>query len=232
MLRRMPLDPSVYTYRTYIVSSGDSFSAGKAAEFEAELEKTKHDDGDAGEERGLHTGDAAVDQVDRTFGSKSDSDSGSYTIVTVPRARRVHQSYLTAPFSTLQCFWACLNVLRGVHPDQKPHPRSMSSPYPDLILTNGPATAVCVILAAKLLRLLNFLFAPLTYPASSGESHPRPLQLRTIFVESWARVKTLSLSGKILLPFADRFLVQWPYLEGKSAWRGMRKTEYVGTLVE
>ncbi|KAL2013777.1 hypothetical protein VTN00DRAFT_1302 [Thermoascus crustaceus] len=230
MLRRMPLDSSVYTYRTYIVSSGDSFSAGKAAEFEAELQKPRHDD--TGEERGLRTGDAAVGQDGRASRSKSDSDSGSYTIVTVPRARRVHQSYLTAPFSTLQCFWACLNVLRGLHPDQKSHLGSMSSPYPDLILTNGPATAVCVILAAKLLRLLNFLFAPLTRPASSGEKHPRPLQLRTIFVESWARVKTLSLSGKILLPFADRFLVQWPYLEGKSAWRGMRKTEYVGTLVE
>lgn len=242
MLRRMPLDPSVYTYRTYIVTSGDSLSAAKAVEFEAELEKQKRCD--ASEERNLHMGDAAGGQHDRVSQADGSSTSGcrsdSYNIATVPRARRVHQSYLTAPFSTLQCFWACLNVLRGVHPDQKPHPRSLSSPYPDLILTNGPATAVCVILAAKLLRLLNFIFAPLTAmnfwgqgrdAASNGEKHPAPLQLRTIFVESWARVTTLSLSGKILLPFADRFLVQWPALEGRSAWRGMRKTEYVGTLV-
>lgn len=36
MLRRMKLDPSTYTYRTYVVSSGDNFSAARAVEFETE----------------------------------------------------------------------------------------------------------------------------------------------------------------------------------------------------
>ncbi|KAL2864616.1 glycosyltransferase family protein [Aspergillus lucknowensis] len=213
MLRRMQLDPTKYTYRTYVVSSGDNFSATKAAEFESTL---------------LNRG-----------------ETQSYTIVTVPRARKVHQSYLTAPFSTLQSFYSCLMVLCGLHPDQQARLRELPSPYPDIILTNGPATAVCVILAARLLRLycycLSFLFF--------GRIHLRPssvadtkasgkapasgeFRLRTIFVESWARVTTLSLSGKILLPFADRFLVQWPALEGRRAWWGMRKTEYVGFLVD
>ncbi|KAL4868809.1 hypothetical protein BDV12DRAFT_169085, partial [Aspergillus spectabilis] len=215
MLRRMQLDPAKYTYRTYVVSSGDNFSASKAAEFESTL-----------------TGHGAGPE--------------SYCIVTVPRARRVHQPYFTAPFTTLQSLWSCLLVLRGLHSDQqqKGLPPQLPSPYPDLILTNGPATAVCVVLAAKLLRMchncLGFLF-----PARK-HSHPRSMagargdrkaplsedvRLRTVFVESWARVKTLSLSGKILLPFADRFLVQWPALEGRRAWPGMRKTEYVGPLV-
>lgn len=214
MLRRMALDPSKYTYRTYLVSSGDNFSAAKAVEFETE------------------------------YLAPSQSATGSYTIVTVPRARRVHQSYLTAPFSTLQSFWACLSVLRGLHPDQKSVPSHMVSPYPDIILTNGPATAVCVILAARLLRLYHF-FSSRIFPqngqrAQSGSTQglgrkeiaPTDYQLRTIFVESWARVTTLSLSGKLLLPFADRFLVQWPALEGKRAWPGMRKAEYVGTIVD
>lgn len=67
-----------------------------------------------------------------------------------------------------------------------------------------------------------------------SEDAPAPVhfQLRTIYVESWARVTTFSLSGKLLLPFADRFLVQWPDLAGKQAWRGMRETEYAGTLVD
>ncbi|KAL2828710.1 oligosaccharide biosynthesis protein Alg14-like protein [Aspergillus cavernicola] len=214
MLRRMQLDPIKYTYRTYIVSSGDSFSATKAVEFESTLV-----------ERG--------------------AAPGSYTVVTVPRARRVHQSYFTAPFTTIQSFYSCLLVLRGLHSDQQALPAELPSPYPDIILTNGPATAVCVILAARLLRMYHYCLR-LLFPARmhfharsmAGATTHRsaPLsdefRLRTIFVESWARVTTLSLSGKILLPFADRFLVQWPALGGKSAWKGMKKTEYVGFLVD
>jgi len=39
--------------------------------------------------------------------------------------------------------------------------------------------------------------------------------IKIIFIESFARVQTLSLSGKILYYFADRFLVQWPELRTK-----------------
>jgi beta-1,4-N-acetylglucosaminyltransferase len=225
MLRRMKLDPSTYTYRTYVVSSGDNFSAARAVEFETEWLK----------------------QSSRlSFPANGSNTAESYAIVTVPRARRVHQSYLTAPLSTLQCFYACLLVLRGCHPEQKSSLPRTNSPYPDVILTNGPATAVCMILAAKLLRLSHYLGSLFNIKNrhdrdSSRSSHgkrsedaPAPVyfQLRTIYVESWARVTTFSLSGKLLLPFADRFLVQWPDLAGKQAWRGMRKTEYAGTLVD
>lgn len=206
MLRRMQLDPDKYSYRTYVVSSGDSFSAAKAAEFENSLQ----------------------DQEDEGFPFFQPKGPLSYTIVTVPRARRVHQSYLSALISTLQCFWACVRVLCGRYPDQKPLPLSFS-PYPDLILTNGPATAVCVILAARFLRLCRLLA---TRKRKGEKPAVRDIQLRTIFVESWARVTTLSLSGKLLLPFVDRFLVQWPALEGKGAWIRMKKTEYVGALVD
>ncbi|KAF7597462.1 UDP-N-acetylglucosamine transferase subunit [Aspergillus hancockii] len=208
MLRRMKLDQSRYTYRTYVVSSGDNFSATKAVEFE-----TKY-----------------LNQIQKKTATDGNL-AKSYTIVTVPRARRVHQSYLTTSFSTLRSFWACFLVLRGRHADQKPLPPTMASPYPDAILTNGPATAVCVILAARLLRLYNYIAGFLSFRKAESSS-PTDYQLRTIFIESWARVTTLSLSGKILLPFADRFLVQWPALEGKKAWKGMRKTEYVGMLVD
>ncbi|KAL4990519.1 oligosaccharide biosynthesis protein Alg14 like protein [Aspergillus falconensis] len=211
MLRCMGIDTTKYIYRTYVVSSGDNFSATKAVEFESTLR----------------------------------AEPESYAIITVPRARRVHQSYLTAPFTTILSFWSCLLVLCGRHPDQQQHkrPAQLSSPYPDLILTNGPATAVCVILAARLLRLaaycVSFLSSArshlrsMTGEKANGEAPPpEEFRLRTVFVESWARVKTLSLSGKLLLPFADRFLVQWPTLEGRSAWWGMRKTEYVAGLMD
>ncbi|KAI9375394.1 glycosyltransferase family 1 protein [Aspergillus egyptiacus] len=210
LLWHMRINPTRLIYRTYVVTSGDSFSAAKAVEFESTLS-----------ERG-----AALD---------------SYSIVTVPRARRVHQSFFTAPFTTLLSFWSCFLVLRGRHPDQRPLPAVLPSPYPDIIFTNGPATAVCVILAAKLLRAYHYcrgFLVPIRPQSVAGENvDGRPpvqgkYRLRTIFVESWARVRTLSLSGKILLPLADRFLVQWPGLSGMRAWPGMKKTEYAGCLVD
>ncbi|CRG85345.1 UDP-N-acetylglucosamine transferase subunit alg14 [Talaromyces islandicus] len=128
MLRRMPLDPTTYTFRTYIVTSGDAFSASKAVEFESALENQYNVK--ARDHGNDNSGPVRVVGVE------------SFDIVTVPRARRVHQSFLTAPLSTLQCFWACIQVLCGTHPDQRPNLHGTASPYPDLILTNGPATAV------------------------------------------------------------------------------------------
>lgn len=49
--------------------------------------------------------------------------------------------------------------------------------------------------------------------------------VRIIYVESAARVKTLSLTGKILYLIADRFFVQWPKLLEKYKY-----AEYIGRL--
>lgn len=198
MLQKASLDPAIYTHRTYVVSSGDKFSAGKAKDFEANFLKSSND------------------------GSHSD-----YTVVTIPRARRVHQSYWTAPFSTLHCLLNCFLVLMGQHPDQRRLPAEYSSVNPDLILTNGPAVAVCMIVAAKTIRLFIFMSRWIT----GHSSEPAVSRLRTIFVESWARVRTLSTSGVLILPLADQILVQWPDLAGRQAWWGMKKTEYVGWTV-
>ena len=193
MLRRLPLLAQKYTHRTYVVSSGDGFSAQKAVEFEESLDKN------------------AIGE-------------GAYDVLTVRRARRVHQSLLTTPLSTMQCLWDCLRVLRGTHPQQ--HDRHG---YPDLVLTNGPGTGVCVVLAAIFLLCLG-LSGPQKRKNGTGNVKEPPYhysgRMRTIYVESWARVKTLSLSGTILLPLVDRFLVQWP----KAVDAGSR-AEYVGPLV-
>ena len=193
MLRRLPALPEKYTHRTYVVSSGDSFSAQKAADFEKSL------------------------QADR-------AEERTYDIVTVRRARRVHQILLTTPWSTLQCLWDCSTVLQSTHPQQ---PRSHG--YPDLILTNGPGTGVCMVFAAIFLLCLG-LSGPQKPKAERASAEEEPYrnsgQMRTIYIESWARVKSLSLSGTILLPLADRFLVQWP----KAVDEGSR-AENVGALV-
>lgn len=162
ILGQMPLLQQDYN-RLYVVSSGDGFSASKAAEFEKEL-----------------------------------GQNDNFEIVNVHRARRVHQSLATAPFSTMLCMRDSIAIL-------------YKNP-PDIILTNGPGTGVCVVLASILLRFFFF----------------RTGTMRTTFIESWARVKTLSLSGRILKWFVDRFVVQWPQLVREY---GSDSVEYIGPLV-
>lgn len=38
------------------------------------------------------------------------------------------------------------------------------------------------------------------------------LRMRTIYIESWCRVEDLSLTGKLVRPITDVFLVQWPQM--------------------
>lgn len=259
---RLKLD---WMRRTYVVSSGDGFSASKAREFEIDMASNA--------KRGAGLGGHQ--------GNKEDAglEVNSYNIVTVHRARRVHQSLLTTPLSSLRCLWDCIKALRGAHPDlqRKPAASGQASSneaatklqpvsYPDVILTNGPGTGVIVVLASIILLFFGLAGPSVSLPrskkamkyadsfaaASSGSlsSSSQALfsptatntitsaqstgQMRTIFVESWARVKTLSLSGRLLKPFVDRFLVQWPQLaerEGPSGATGGRKVEYVGSLV-
>lgn len=68
---------------------------------------------------------------------------------------------------------------------------------PDVVLCNGPGTCVPVCVAARVIRLLCWK------------------DIRVVYVESVARVKSLSLSGKILRFIADSFVVQWPELKAK-----------------
>jgi beta-1,4-N-acetylglucosaminyltransferase len=125
---------------------------------------------------------------------------GSYTIETVPRARQVHQSLFTTPISCLRTFIAAIGVLE----DQRLSP-------PDLILTNGPATSAIVIFASLALRFVGSV------------AHQ---DTRLVYVESFARVTTLSLSAKCVAWAVDRLLVQWRELHGKAGG----KAEYAGLL--
>lgn len=53
---------------------------------------------------------------------------------------------------------------------------------------------------------------------------------RIIYIESFARVSRLSLSGKLLRPFVHRFLVQWPQLQ-RPAVLMLPPVEYVPGLL-
>lgn len=79
---------------------------------------------------------------------------------------------------------------------------------PKVLILNGPGTSVplaYIIFVMKFFGICN---------------------TKIIYVESLARVGLLSLSGKLLLPITDRFIVQWEQLAEK-----YKRAEYYGILV-
>ena len=72
---------------------------------------------------------------------------------------------------------------------------------PDLVLVNGPGTCVPVAVLARV----------------TGA--------RVIFVESWCRVESLSLTGRIMYWVAHRFVVHWPELVDRYP-----RAEYLGRI--
>ncbi|KAK9452354.1 oligosaccharide biosynthesis protein Alg14 like-domain-containing protein [Limtongia smithiae] len=78
---------------------------------------------------------------------------------------------------------------------------------PDVVVCNGPGSCVMICFACLFLRALQIK------------------QTRMVYIESFARVSTLSVSGKLLLRMVDRFIVQWPQLKEK--YKGV---EYYGIL--
>ena len=77
---------------------------------------------------------------------------------------------------------------------------------PKLVLVNGPGTCVPIVLVSKLLS-----FVKLCSP------------VKVVFIESVCRVKSLSLSAKLLWYILDEVIVQWPELT--ESHRGVK---YIG----
>ncbi|KAF7447897.1 UDP-N-acetylglucosamine transferase subunit ALG14 [Pyrenophora tritici-repentis] len=231
-----------FTHRTYIVSSGDAFSAQRAANFERELEDAENDRVRQLKEERLQVGEEDVRpqtptmQITNPEGKTHNLEKyvpgtttterpacigpDHYNITVLPRARKIHQPLLTAPFTCLYTLFSAVKPLLSsppLLPSQGPtNPyEAAAADLPDLIVTNGPATAVIVVLASLILRFFNVRGAD-----SRGKC-------KTLYVESFARVKTLSLSGKLLVRVVDRFLVQWEELKGAGGGRA----EYLGMLV-
>ncbi|RPA83676.1 oligosaccharide biosynthesis protein Alg14 like protein, partial [Ascobolus immersus RN42] len=129
---------------------------------------------------------------------KGKRENGSAaSLIAVPRSRAIGQSLATTPISALKTLITCLRII--VERD------------PDLILLNGPGNAFIIALACVLVRICSF--------GTWGTS-------RIVFVESFARVKTLSLSGKLCYYIVDRCIVQWEGIKEK--WKDV---EYRGLLV-
>jgi beta-1,4-N-acetylglucosaminyltransferase len=78
---------------------------------------------------------------------------------------------------------------------------------PNLIVTNGPGVALPLVYIGYILKKLLIL-----------------TQFKILFIESYCRTKSLSLSGKLIEPVADRFIVLWKELASS-------KREYLGKIL-
>lgn len=78
---------------------------------------------------------------------------------------------------------------------------------PDVLIINGPGTCLPLCVASILLRLLGVT------------------NTRIVFVESFCRVRSLSLTGFLVYPIVDTFVVQWPYLAEKYVY-----AKYIGKV--
>lgn len=117
----------------------------------------------------------------------------------LPRARNVGQSFKSSILTTLRCLLKISMIFF-----------SDNSSLPDVVLCNGPGTSVPLCYLIFLFKFLKF----------------QPTRGKIIYIESLARVNRMSLSGWLVYPIANRFIVQWEKLH-----QDWRRTEYHGFLV-
>ncbi|KAK4077014.1 uncharacterized protein Triagg1_3981 [Trichoderma aggressivum f. europaeum] len=118
---------------------------------------------------------------------------GTYDKFIVTRARRVHQPLWSTPFTALLSIVEIFPAL--LIPPQGLVGMKMKPCYPSRVFSNGPATGFFVALAVHLLKMAYLV------PESC---------MKVIYIESWARISTLSLTGKLLFytGIADVFVTQ------------------------
>jgi len=119
--------------------------------------------------------------------------------VALRRGRKVGQSYLTSIWTTIVSIIHSINLILTYKPK--------------LCLTNGPAVGVTMAVAIRCLQLATCCLG---------------YSCQILYIESFCRTKTLSLSGKLIyhLRLADQFYVQWPELSARYG-----RARYEGILV-
>ena len=137
---------------------------------------------------------------DAVAAKENGNEHNGATVYRLPRAREVHQSYLSSIPTTLHALLQTIMLMWKVRPE--------------LVLANGPGTCVPVIYSAFLYRLLQSLLLRFVLLLPNNTNHHCSC-CKVIFVESLCRVKSLSLSGKLVYPIVDQFVVHWPYLKEK-----------------
>ncbi|KAI7914830.1 hypothetical protein M9X92_008798 [Pyricularia oryzae] len=153
-------------HRRYIITSGDTHSPHVVARLEALIR------------------DTAGGQA-----------TGTWDVVRVARARRVHQPLWTAWYTSMI---SALSIVNALVKEPRSRPKDTYGTayrYPHVIVTNGPGTGFIVCLVAYILKLL--FIAPAN-------------RMKMVYMETWAHISSLSLTGKLFYytDMADMFLVQ------------------------
>lgn len=127
----------------------------------------------------------------QTLCEKKGDSPGTYDTAVVTRARKVHQPLWSTPSSALQSMRGILGVL--LSPPANAVGRKLQ--YPRIVVSNGPATGFIVAVAVFCLKMIYLIPEDRCF---------------FVYIESWARISTLSLTGKLLYftNIADAFAVQ------------------------
>lgn len=165
-LVKLSQKPYIHTHRRYMMNVGDTHSLEQAKMFEEDI-ASRYPNGSA----------------------------GTSDLVTVTRARSVHQSYITSVFTSLKCFFEIVGALTSIPSIRLDMPNAEAFRSPHVIVTNGPGTGFIVGLVAFVLKAFRIV--------------PQD-RLKVVFVETWARTHSLGLTGKLfnLTKIADVFVVQ------------------------
>jgi beta-1,4-N-acetylglucosaminyltransferase len=131
-------------------------------------------------------------------------DGTHVSYVTIPRARSVKQMMLTSIFTTI---WATLYAFIVVFRFQ-----------PDLIMTNGPGVCFPVCLSGWIISKIGYWIN-------------RKPPTRIVYIESVARVTSLSATAKLLLLIGcvDVVIVQWPEIFNRL--QSDSRIHYLGHLI-
>ena len=78
---------------------------------------------------------------------------------------------------------------------------------PNMVVTNGPGVAFPILFIGYILRILMILS-----------------EFKIMFIESYCRTRSISLCGKMVEPFCDKFIVLWENLKSN-------KREYLGKIL-
>jgi len=118
----------------------------------------------------------------------------------VRRPREVGQGYFSSILTTFRSFLDAFMVLRSWISSSASSSSSSSASSSSssnnnkkyLLLANGPSTALPIIYLAFVLSRV-----------------PGCPKIEVIYVESWCRVKTISLTGRLCEKVVDKFVRQW-----------------------
>ena len=198
------LDPKIYAPIVYIVAKSDVTSLPRLQRYILLSSGTKDEDDFHHQQWEGRYPECVKDTTQNSTDNDATTPPTQAQVYTLPRAREVHQSYISSIFTTLHSTYRTAQLLWKIQPH--------------LIVTNGPGTCVPIVYCAFILRCL-FSFLHLFRfgkdSSSSSSSSTKMILFRTIFIESLCRVKTLSLSGKLVYPIVDSFVVHWDSLMEK-----------------